>query len=137
MAKSVIGLLLVIAVLIGTILPSKGRLVDWSKVCCKKGGDGVDMVKADVISGIKGDFITLEVAGINDLKIEVKKDAREVWVSGECAGPNSDFGHHILFERTYGHFWRRFEFPPGSLMDHLEFRFHDGVLHISAPYAFS
>ncbi|KAK9716446.1 hypothetical protein RND81_06G234000 [Saponaria officinalis] len=91
------------------------------------------MVKADVVSGIKGYFINLEVAGINDLKIEFKKDAREVWVSDEYVGPNPDFGHYILFERTHGHFWRRFQFPLGSLMDHLEFRFHDDVLHISAP----
>ncbi|KAK9716444.1 hypothetical protein RND81_06G233900 [Saponaria officinalis] len=137
MVKSrVMGRLALAMVLMAMILPSKGMQVDlkeWSRMCCEKGGDGVDMAKAVVMRTLKGYSIELVVAGISDLKIDVKKDKHEVWVSGERVRPTDKY---LVSDRTYGQFWRRFRFPPAALMDRLNFRFRDGVLHIDAPIPF-
>ncbi|XP_074314430.1 16.9 kDa class I heat shock protein 3-like [Silene latifolia] len=148
MGKSgwMVHVVVLVAMMMLRSVPSYGRYVEWSELCCEKGGSGVDMVKADVYQTERMYMIDVKVPGINVLNIEIKKEKGEVWVRSELINkPDDDTDEKILLlvdpdpvrkwsvESGNGQFWRRFRFPVGALMDRVEFRLQDGVLHVQAP----
>ncbi|XP_074276877.1 22.0 kDa heat shock protein-like [Silene latifolia] len=139
MGKAKVMSVAVVLVIMSMILnPSDGKqIVERSKICCEKGGDGVEMVKADVTESMLEYSIIVQVPGINDLTVEIKNKDYEVFVRGERVKPNpNEFGQKTVCcysEISYGQFWRCFRFPVRAEMDRVKFRLDNGLLHISAP----
>ncbi|XP_074276831.1 17.4 kDa class I heat shock protein-like [Silene latifolia] len=113
------------------------QIVEWSEICCEKGGDGVETVKADIFESLIEYSIILTVPGINDLTVEIKKKDYEVVIRGERVKPIlNQFGPDTKWsvaEISYGQFWRRFRFPLRAEMERVKFHLDNGLLYISVP----
>ncbi|XP_074276878.1 22.0 kDa class IV heat shock protein-like [Silene latifolia] len=122
-------------------VPTDGKqIVEWSEICCEKGGDGVETVKADIFESLIEYNIILTVPGIDDLTVEIKKKDHQVLIRGERVKPIlNQFGPHTVWsvtETSYGPFWRRFRFPTNAIMDRVKFHLDNDTIVTRTQGAF-